>query len=439
MGVIRNLGFIFVFFCVYQISAQNNNDTVYFSGKRFVEHLVKGGESLKSIAALHKVTTSDIKEANELERRLYYNQLLYIPIYLVDKNEAAFSVKELAIEEDSSVNSIVNIAVLMPYYLIKNDTMFNHDDEAVDISSVYYNKSESALSFHVGVKLAIDSLRRRGMRIILHTFDTNQDSLVVKKLVYSNKLDKMDMIIGPMYSRLFQILCRKYGHDNTKKLISPLSRDNKRIIGFPSVYQIALTYKVQADILTKYMQENRLDEKIIVFNTKRDERLAYYVVNEFRKNNKIVNYFQITKTDVDSIRKYFIEKQSVLLLSTDKAFIGRMLGSIGSIDSISTVFLFESVLSYDNLDITNLMELDAHVPNSRVINTSNSYDLSFVSLFNKEYSTNFQKYSKVGYDIIMHFYGKDNVYHFKKIKNGYNENISAPIYHYVDYKLFPVE
>jgi hypothetical protein len=257
--------------------------------------------------------------------------------------------------------------------------------------------------------------------------------------VRSNKLDKMDMIIGPMFSKLFHIVCKKYGYDGTKTLISPLSRDNKRIIGFPSVYQIALTYKVQADILTKYLLENKINERIIILNTKKDERLAKYVEYKFRKENKLVDYFQITNTKVDSIRQYFIEKQNVLLLSTEKAFIGRMLGSIGSIDSVSTVFLFESILSYDNLDITNLMELDVHVPNSRDIDLSISYDLSFVSSFEEEYSTNVQKYTKVGYDIIMHFYGKTNVYDFKKIENGYHENILAPIYHYSDYQLVPIK
>ena len=115
-----------------------------------------------------------------------------------------------------------------------------------------------------------------------------------------------------------------------------------------------------------------------------------------------------------------------------------MLGSIGSIDSISTIFSFESITSYDNLDVTNLMELDVHIPNSRSINLFSDYDLSFLSLFEKEYVTNAQKYSKQGYDIIMHFCGRKDVYDFKKSKSGYNENISAPIYHYSDYKLIPV-
>ena len=209
MGIIRKLAFIFSLSLALNLSAQITYDTTYFSGKKFIKHVVIGGESLKSIALLHKVRTSEIKQANELDRRLFYKQLLYIPIYLYDKNEESISIKKLILEDSDSDsdNSIINIALLMPYYITRNDTMFNMD--TLDISNRYYNKSEAALSFHIGVRLAIDSLRRFGKKIILHTFDTNRDSLKLKKIIYSNELNKMDIIIGPMYSSLFHIICKK--------------------------------------------------------------------------------------------------------------------------------------------------------------------------------------------------------------------------------------
>ena len=109
--------------------------------------------------------------------------------------------------------AITKIALLSPYYLIEN--------EAFDSLDTYYNQSEAALSFHIGVELAIDSLRRAGKNIMLYTFDTGGDSSTVQRLVYSNKLTQMDIIIGPMYSNLFQIVCKRYGKDNNKTLISP--------------------------------------------------------------------------------------------------------------------------------------------------------------------------------------------------------------------------
>jgi hypothetical protein len=436
MGIIRKIGFICLLFWALNLSAQTAYDTVYFSQKQFVKHVVKGGESLTSIAALHKVKISEIQQANELAKRLYYKQLLYIPIYLTNKDEESISVKKLILEERDSGYSITHIALLMPYYLLKNDTMFNRD--TLDVSDRYYIQSEDALSFHIGVELAIDSLRRAGKKIVLHTFDTNKDSVQVRKIVASNQLNGMDIIIGPMHSNLFQILCQKYGQDASKILISPLSRDNKAITQFPAVYQIALTYKAQAELLANYLIKNKLDERIIILNDKKEEGLAVYLKDKFKKHNKVVESFQITNANVSTIKADFVASQNILLLSRDQLLISQLLSSL-AIDTVSTLYTFESIASYDNLEIKNLMQLDVHIPNSRSIDASNDYDLNFLALFEKEYHTNVRKYSKQGFDIIMHFCGKANIYDFKQSQTGYFENTSAPIYHYFDYELVPAE
>ncbi len=437
MGVIKKNIFVFLLLLASILSAQVKHDTIYFSERKFVKHVVQGGESLKSIASLHNVKTSDIRLANELERRLYYNQMLYIPIYLNEGNHKSKSIRDLFLDSEKNNSKVINIALLLPYYLVKNDTMFNKD--STDIFGRYYNKSEAALSFHIGVELAIDSLRRAGKKIILHTFDTNQDSIKLKKVISSNRLQDMHIIIGPMYSSLFQILCKKYGKDPNKILVSPLSRDNAKIKKFSSVYQVALTYRVQTDLLIDHLIKNKFSERIIIFSDSISKGLATYAEYKFKEKNKLVDSYNISYTQVDSIRKYFIEFQNILLLSRNKAFLSTMLGSIGGIDSVSTVFSFESIMSYDNLDITNLMELDVHIPNSRTINLNSTYDVSFQNLFEQKYATNVRKYSKQGYDIVMHFCGSLNVYDFKLSNYSYNENIFAPIYHYSDYKLIPFD
>ena len=438
MGIIKKIVFIFFILLTVQTSAQTY-DTIIFSGKKFVEHFVKGGESLKKIAKLHNVKTSEIKDANELNKRLFYNKLLYIPIYLNKVDEKAVAVSELVSDENIIDSSVTNIALLMPYYLIKNDTMFNDYKDKSGIPNIYYNQSEEALSFHIGIELAIDSLRKTGKKIVLHTFDTNKDTLEVKKLVYNNKLNNMDVIIGPMYSKFFQILCKKYGRDTSKVLISPLSRNNKGIKKYPAVYQIAPSNKLQTEILTDYLLANKKDERIVLLHDKKEKGLSVYVKHLFNTAGKEVSVFQVKNTKVDFIRKFFTEQQNVMLLSSNKAFISKMLGSIGSIDSISTVFVFESVNGFDNLDITNLMELDVHILNSRSVDYSKNYDLRFLKLFELAYKTNERKYTKVAYDIIMHFCGNSNVYEFKQNSFGFNQNTLTPIFHYSDYELIPVE
>ncbi len=439
MGIIKKIVFIFFILFTVQASAQSY-DTIFFSGKKFVEHFVKAGESLKKIAKLHNVKNSEIKDANELNKRLFYNQLLYIPIYLNNLDEKAVSVNELVVDDVVIINdpTVTNIALLMPYYLVKNDTMFNNYKATLEIPNILYEKSKSALSFHIGVELALDSLRRAGRNIVLHTFDTNKDPLEVRKIIYSNRLNNMDIIIGPLYSKFFQMLCKKYGKDTSKVLIAPLSINTKAINKYPAVYQIAPSNKLQTEILTYYLLENKKDERIVLLHDKKEKGLSAYVKHLFNTAGKEVSVFQVKNTKVDSIRKFFTEQQNIMLLSSNKAFISKMLGSIGGIDSISTVFTFESVKGFDNLDITNLMELDVHILNSRSVDYSKHYDLRFLEIFEREYKTNERKFTKVAYDIIMHFCGNSNVYEFKQNSFGFKQNTLTPIFHYSDYELIPV-
>jgi len=439
MGMIFRYLFVFILLLPFYSFSQVTHDTIYFTGKTHVKHVVKGGESLNSIAQLHNVTAIDIRDANELSKRLYYNQLLYIPIYLNETDDIVFSVNNLISKKSTTDTATTNIALIMPYYLLKNDTMFNNSKDSLEIYNSYYSKSEAALSFHVGVKLALDSLRKLGKKIVLHSFDSNKDSNIVENLVYSNQLNDMDIIIGPMYSYLFEILCRRYGFDDTKILISPLSRVNTDIKNYTSVYQISLTNKVQIDIIFDYLVKQKMKDRIVVIYHENQLNLATYLKYKFNSLDKEIDIITTVDTHVDSIRRYFEPEQIVILLSRDRSFTSRMLASIGGIDSISTVFASESILSYDNLDITNLMELNVHLVSSKIIDYSNNYNIAFMSLFERVYETNSRKYSKIGYDIIMHFCGAKDVFEFKRLLNGYYENTNAFIYRYNDYKILKLK
>ena len=71
----------------------------------------------------------------------------------------------------------------------------------------------------------------------------------------------MDIIIGPLYSSNFKILCEKYGDDTSKVLISPLSKNTENVNKYKSVFQISPTFQVQADIIIKYVLKNHTSDR----------------------------------------------------------------------------------------------------------------------------------------------------------------------------------
>ena len=444
MGIIKKIFVVFLLLSVFVLSGQTATDTVFFDGDIYVKHIVNAGESLKSIAKFHKVKTADIIDNNDLQKQLYYNQLLYIPITKGNQYSSINS-SDLIIKKQikkSSVirdTSVLNIALLMPYFLLKNDTMFNDFDDDKETSNIYYNGSEVALSFHAGLKLAIDSLRKKGRKICLFTFDTNRDPLKVRKIVNSNHLDNMDVIIGPLHSSNFKILCEKYGDDTSKILISPLSKNTENVNKYKAVFQISPSFQVQTDIIIEYVLKNHIKDRVIVINQIGYEGKSAYVKHLFNKQNKLVETFTLEYTNVDSIRKMFMDKQVVIIPSENKAFVSKILGSIGGMDSSSLVFGLSDWKKYDNLDIHNLMFLDVLFPDPHYYSNSSKHDISFVNLFEKKYNTNQAKYSHIAYNIIMHFCSDLSLFQFKNITSGGKVNSYAPLHHYVDYKLVPVE
>jgi len=444
MGVIRKILLLFSLLSVFVLSGQTRTDTVFFDGDIYVKHIVNAGESLKSIAKLHKVKTVDIIDNNEIQKRLYYNQLLYIPIFY-NQHENKINSSDLSIQkqiENSSElkdTSVLNIALLMPYFLVKNDTMFNDFEDTTGIPDIYYKGSEVALSFHLGVELALDSLRKQGKNICLHTFDTNKDTLKVHQIVNSKDLENMDIIIGPLYANNFRILCEKYGDDTTKILISPLSKNTKNVKKYKSVYQLSPSFQVQEKIIMKYVLEHHKQDRVIVLNEKGREGISAYIKNSFLQQEKEIETFTVKYTKVDSIRKIFREKQVVIIPSENKAFVSKILGAIGGLDSTSLVFGLYSWKKYDNLDIHNLMFLDVKFPDAYSFSTANAHDASFLNLFERKYNTNQAKYTHIAYNIMMHFCSNFSLFHFHDILSGGKINSYAPLHHYVDYEITPVD
>ncbi|MBT3622225.1 MAG: hypothetical protein HN535_05705 [Flavobacteriales bacterium] len=441
MGIISKITFAFSLLFVCGLSAQTVSDTVVFDGATYLKHIVSAGESLKSIAKLHKVKTSEIIDNNEIQKRLYYNQLLYIP---VSSNQSKSKVTNLSIQkqielaDDLKDTSELDIALLMPYFLVKNDTMFNDFEDTTEIQDIYYQRSEVALSFHIGVELALDSLRKQGKNIRLHTFDTNKDTLKVHQIVSSKVLEDMDVIIGPLYANNFRILCKKYGDDTTKILISPLSKNTKNVRKYSAVYQLSPSFQVQTNIIKDYILRHHNQDRVIVLNQKGYEGKSAYIKNLFNQEGKGVETFTLKYTKVDSIRKIFQEKQVVIIPSENKAFVSKILGSIGGMDSTSFVFGLYDWKKYDNLDIHNLMFLDVKFPDPYSFSKFSNHDISFVKLFQKKYNTNQAKYTHIAYNTLMHFCSDFSLFKFKYLKDGGKINTYSPLHHYVDYELVPV-
>ena len=125
------------------------------------------------------------------------------------------------------------IALMMPLYLDKNDTIeaYNNLNEGDQI----YKKTRFALDFYSGAKIAIDTMRKAGMSLDVHVFDTNNDANHTFDLVAQKEFDDMDLVIGPFYSKNFKLAAEILSRRDVP-IVAPLSTKPNLLEKIPNAF-----------------------------------------------------------------------------------------------------------------------------------------------------------------------------------------------------------
>jgi len=427
MGVNKFLCFLLFLFLSASVYSQESNDTIFVNNNTYVKHIVEINESISDIANYYNISVDKILETNETSLKLYYKQVLYIPIKIIRKKPLFNLLKS---------NKKLDVALLLPFYKNLNDTLVASFKKKDAADKVILGKSNMALDFMQGITLALDSLEKLGLNINLVVYDTRNDSLKVVEIIKSKILDTVDIIIGPIYSKNMQLVCDKYGNDKDKIIISPLSKSSDFLKGNPSSVQINTPFKIQSKIITKCIEEKYKHIDIIICYEDKEKGLASYMQRILSKKLKNIKKMEMVFTHIDSIREQFLDSQIIILPSYDRAFVSKMLSSLGGIDSSFVVFGLSNLKNYDHLDVDNLMHLDVHFPDPYYFNKHTFRDSLFLYNFEDKFLSSPNRFSLIAYNIMMHFCNENTLYNLEKYNlNSGKINVYAPLVRYSDYFL----
>ena len=260
MGVVKRIGFFIFCFCAF--SAQTATDTLVVKGQMYIQYVVKATDTYKSIAAQDKVNIENLKLHNK-NSRLYYKQSLLIPInstmaerlLFKDKRSSKYARKVKSSGQFKKKDSL-NIAVLLPFYSAKNDSLLSFLSESQQSKEEIHKDSYMALDYLAGLITATDSLIKKGIHVNLFVYDTNNDTAKVEKIVRSGRLKDVDLIFGPIFTKNLRIVTRVYGKDKDKTIISPLSRNSSALKDASNIFQIIPPFSVQMNKISDYISRN---------------------------------------------------------------------------------------------------------------------------------------------------------------------------------------
>ena len=283
----------------------------------FNKHQVVKGETLYSLANQYQVKVSELKKANPV---LNYRGLLTGETILIPKEKSPLvepvtvplteeTASEVKQEEPVAKNPVrvvawerpahcqpdpsaarqkYDVALLLPLYLQANDSInrirLNRDDLLNDSlfmagvadpnnlpfdtivsrkDPLVYPRSENFIHFYEGVLLALDSLKRAGMNVELHVFDTNQQQAVINKLVHLDVFREIDLIIGPVYPEL-QAPVASFAAKNRIPMVSPLSSAGNFEESNPWYFKVNPTKEYLLNETAGFIGEEYFNQNMVV-------------------------------------------------------------------------------------------------------------------------------------------------------------------------------
>jgi len=270
--------------------------------ERYLYHRVRRGETLSSIAREYGISVRDLKKENKRllfpnegdylmipRRKINVQQYERITVPLTDTIPVDTVLSDtMAVYEEPEIFTMpinrtevtrlhgsVKVAVLLPFFLKENSARTYIDSTRKDAqgNKIYremdkpegliYEGSLPFLEAYEGILIAVDSLRSLGLSVELDVYDTGADTVQIKRLLWSDMLSDVDLIIGPVYSYNVEQIS-VWAAERDIPFVSPVPlHDGNITINKPTMYRVFPSENVTQDIMVNELRSHR--ESNIVF------------------------------------------------------------------------------------------------------------------------------------------------------------------------------
>ena len=214
-------------------------------------HKVKRKETIFSISRQYGISEKELIDANpELKKgKLKRGKYLCIPHKKVVEKKPQLELRipsneELIAKSQPVTKKLESIdaALVLPFQL--------------DVAG---GQQALMVEYYEGFLLAVDSLKREGVNINLHVFDTGERTASLDALLAKPELKQMDIIFGPGHAEHVKPIS-DFCQENGIRLVIPFTSKESEVFTNPHIYQIntpqsylyAQVYKLFADQFAAY-------------------------------------------------------------------------------------------------------------------------------------------------------------------------------------------
>jgi len=318
------------------------------------------------------------------------------------------------------------VAVLLPFYLDKNDEEYYIDSSEVDdmgekiYEKVYYDpfyiypRSLNFVEFYEGFLLAVDSLKKQGLNLNLYVYDTANDTSRIKEILNYPMMENMDLIIGPIYNQELQLVS-EFSKKHQIKMVSPLWDNLQLVDENPYLFQVTPSYASQIDEYVDYISQFKDKNLVLVHNGDslnyeniqmvKDKLFAHFSDSVLAN----IQFKEVVFKDSINVLEHAASKEieNVFIVpSNNEAFVTSVvtnLNTLSAFDYPVKVCGLSRWQRFRNIDTEYYFNLNLCITTPYFVDYKDDQVKKFILKYRDNFKTEPQQYAIHGYDIGMYF------------------------------------
>lgn len=465
----------------------------------FKKHYVEKGQTLYGLSKLYDVSIPEIKKYNPVldNRNLVFGETILIPekpvIQQTEEQELAEETTEPVSEPDEDfyalevtvevpencspdetglfTNQTYDVALFLPLFLEANDTL-NREDRVIDSLDVveidgseileetleslmeeqdtsieveerkelfkqFYGSSENFIQFYEGVLLAVKDIKKSGVDINLHVFDTQLKADSIRSFISRPEFLQTDLIIGPIYPRV-QTEVAQIAAKNRIPIVSPLASRSDMLTRNPQYFQVNPSRDYLAVRTAEMVAEEYYNSNFIILKT-RDykgtsegrmvELLREKFFNSgFLSQNEGVNFtfYDFKSEGAFGLRRIMSKKKEnvVYIPTSDEGELSIAISNVNNLAGEYSITLIGSSRypNYQSIQLDHYHNLKLKYVTPYWVDYSSPGTIQFIEDFKSNFGTEPNNYGRQGYDVTRYF---------MRVLTGYGNNFEdcLPYFH----------
>lgn len=283
-------------------------------------------------------------------------------------------------------SSNFNIALILPFHL----GMKTSQEEM---------RSNYMLEYYQGVNVALKTIEDLGSNYKVHVFDSENDTLVLKRLLRRSEMKKMDLIIGPTDDDQVRIAAY-FAQKNKIPLFSPVTVIDRSWSTNPYLFNLNPSDEMQAEEFIQFFKAKHPKKKLIIVRDAGyfDKTFGKALVSKLNAQSSL--HYEVLNFNKNTNWSAYIKDGDYVVVhtTTDRNNMNATVTSLMKYKEKVTLIGSDRWLDFSSVDYSFWNQLNVHFISSDLAEQGTPQAVEMKRKFRSMYNGDPGRFAYMGYD-----------------------------------------